>query len=92
MSTCYHLTLFCVAGSQATQRAQENLQRFCEHELGGHCRLELIDVMTQPALALERKILVTPTLIRDEPKPERRVIGDFSDPHRLRESLGFSAH
>jgi len=85
---CYHLTLFGVADSRATQRARDNLQCFCARELGGNCLLDFIDVLTQPALALERKILVTPTLVLDEPKPERRVIGDLSDVRRLRAGLG----
>ena len=60
-----------------------NLRHVCEHDLGGDCSLEIIDVLEQPARAEEAKVLATPTLIKLLPPPLRRIIGDLSDKDRL---------
>jgi KaiB domain. len=56
-----------------------NLRRICEQELAGKYDLEIIDVLENPQLAEDEKILATPTLIKQLPPPLRRVIGDLSD-------------
>jgi circadian clock protein KaiB len=69
-----------VTGS--TPRAEQaigNLRRICEEELRGEYELEIIDVLENPQLAEDEKILATPTLIKSLPLPLRRVIGDLSD-------------
>ena len=45
----------------------------------GQYQLEIIDVLEQPQVAEDDKILATPTLIKQLPPPLRRVIGDLSD-------------
>lgn len=45
--------------------------------------LEIIDVLEQPQLAEDEKILATPTLIKRLPPPLRRVIGDLSDKEKV---------
>jgi circadian clock protein KaiB len=60
-----------------------NLRRICEDELKGRYELQIIDVMTQPQLAEDEKILATPTLIKQLPLPLRRVIGDLSDREKV---------
>jgi circadian clock protein KaiB len=56
--------------------------------LGDDWDVELIDLLEHPELAREHQVLVTPTLIRRYPKPERRIIGDFSEPDRVVAGLG----
>jgi circadian clock protein KaiB len=73
-----------VAG--ATPRAVaaiENLRRICEKDLKGRYELEVIDVLKNPELAEQDKILATPTLIKQLPPPLRRVIGDLSDAEKV---------
>ena len=41
--------------------------------------LKVIDVLKNPQLAEEDKILATPTLSKILPPPVRRIIGDLSD-------------
>ena len=52
-----------------------------EHEL------EVIDVLVHPELADDARILATPTVLRINPPPERRVVGDLSDTERLMAAL-----
>jgi circadian clock protein KaiB len=60
-----------------------NLRRICEQELAGQYALEVIDVLENPQLAEDEKILATPTLIKQLPPPLRRVIGDLSDTEKV---------
>ena len=39
----------------------------------------MIDVYQQPILARDGQIVATPTLVREFPKPVRRLIGNLSD-------------
>ena len=45
--------------------------------------LKVIDVLKNPQLAEEDKILATPTLAKILPPPVRRIIGDLSDRERV---------
>ena len=45
--------------------------------------LKVIDVLKNPQLAEEDKILATPTLSKILPPPVRRIIGDLSDRERV---------
>ena len=44
---------------------------------------QIIDVLENPQLAEDAKILATPTLIKRLPPPLRRVIGDLSDKEKV---------
>lgn len=60
-----------------------NLRRICEEELQGQYDLQIIDVVENPQIAEDEKILATPTLIKRLPLPLRRVIGDLSDKEKV---------
>jgi circadian clock protein KaiB len=73
-----------VTGSSARAAvAIANLQRICDTELQGQYELQIIDVLLDPQLAEDEKILATPTLIKQLPPPLRRVIGDLSDKDKV---------
>jgi circadian clock protein KaiB len=79
----YVLRLFVTGASPRAQLAIANLRRICEQELRGQYELEIIDVLENPQLAEDEKILATPTLIKQLPPPLRRVIGDLSDKEKV---------
>ena len=66
-----------------TQTAIANLRRICEAELGSQYDLEIIDVLENPQIAEDHRILATPTLVKQLPPPLRRVIGDLSDREKV---------
>ena len=45
--------------------------------------LTVIDVFEHPHLAEKMNILATPTVIKEQPDPVRRIIGDLSDSDRM---------
>ena len=75
--------MFVTGDSARTGTAIANLRRICEQELEGRYDLEIIDVLENPELAEDEKILATPTLIKSLPLPLRRVIGDLSDTEKV---------
>ncbi|MBI1926091.1 circadian clock protein KaiB [Candidatus Poribacteria bacterium] len=86
----YLLKLYITGHTPQSERAIANLQQICEEQLQGQYELVIIDLLEQPHIAEEAKILVTPTLIKELPPPIRRVIGDLSDIERV--LLGLDLH
>jgi circadian clock protein KaiB len=63
--------------------ALANLRRVCEENIPGRYRIEVIDLVEQPARARTDQIVAIPTLVRRLPAPIRKVIGDLSNADRV---------
>jgi len=83
----YKLTLYVTGTTPRSQTALVNVRRLCETELHGRYDLEVVDLCKDPALAADEFIIAAPTLVKRQPLPERRFIGDMSQTDRLREGL-----
>jgi circadian clock protein KaiB len=77
------LKLFITGMTPNAKRAIENLHRICEEELNGEYEIIVIDVLEQPQLAEDEKILATPTVVKVLPEPLRRIIGDLADTEKV---------
>ncbi len=84
----YSFALFVAGATERSDAARSNLRMLCESRLTDGYELTVIDVMEQPELAEEKRILATPTVIRLNPLPQRRVVGDLSDQNRAAVALG----
>lgn len=73
------LALFVAGASDLSVRAISNVRALCEVHLSGRFQLVVIDVHQTVAAARVYDVLATPTLIKEYPLPERRVVGDLSD-------------
>jgi circadian clock protein KaiB len=82
-SSIYLLKLFVTGTSPRAAVAVENLRRICAEQLDGRFRIQVIDVLEEPHLAEEERVLATPTLIKRLPPPLRRIIGDLSDQEKV---------
>lgn len=81
------LTLYVSGTSPHSASAVETIRELCVTELAGIVDLEIIDVNEQPALVVRDQVLAAPTLVKHLPAPLRRLVGDLSDPDRLRLGL-----
>ncbi|GFE69833.1 circadian clock KaiB family protein [Chroococcus sp. FPU101] len=79
----YTFRLYITGNSIRSQRAIANLFRICREELDDPYSVEIIDVLEQPYLAEQEKIIVTPTLIKQLPLPLQRIIGDLTDTQKV---------
>src|SRR5258705_9931608 len=73
------LRLYVAGATDRSRRAVRRARQLCETELNGDVDLQVIDVYQQPILARDGQIVATPTLVREFPRPVRRLIGDLSN-------------
>ena len=79
----YVLRLYVTGLTSRSLAAIEMTKRTCEEFLRGRYDLEVIDLSRHPALAEGEQIIAAPTLVRQLPKPLRRLVGDLSDQERV---------
>ena len=79
----YILKLYVAGNTPNSMRALKTLRNILETEFRGVYALKVIDVLKNPQLAEEDKILATPNLSKILPPPVRRIIGDLSDRERV---------
>jgi circadian clock protein KaiB len=75
----YVLRLYVAGATERSRKAVLRARQLCEAELKGNFELEVIDVFQQPILARDGQIVATPTLVREFPRPVRRLIGNLSN-------------
>ena len=79
----YVLRLYVTGETPNSVRAINNLKGLLAGELKGLYELQIVDVMKNPQLAEDEKILATPMLSRVLPLPMRRIIGDLSEKDKV---------
>jgi len=77
------LRLYVAGQTPKSITALANLKRLCEGHLAGRYRIEVVDLVNQPHLARRDEIVVIPTLVRKQPPPITRIIGDLSNEERV---------
>ena len=86
----YMLRLFTSGTTPRSTRALRNLREICETDLEGNYDLEVVDIYQEPGRATESDIIAAPTLIKEEPLPIKRLIGDLSDRPKVLLSLAIA--
>ncbi len=79
----YILKLYVAGNTPNSVRALRTLNNILDQEFKGVYALKVIDVLKNPQLAEEDKILATPTLSKILPPPVRKIIGDLSDREKV---------
>jgi circadian clock protein KaiB len=79
----YVLKLYVAGNTANSVRALKILKNILDQEFQGIYALKVIDVLKNPQLAEEDKILATPTLSKILPPPVRKIIGDLSDREKV---------
>jgi len=83
MGSRYLLKLYVLGQTANSQKAIKNLNALLKNELKDLYTLKIIDILKNPRLAEEDKILATPTLTKALPLPIRKIIGDLSDKEKV---------
>jgi circadian clock protein KaiB len=81
------LRLYVTGMMPYSSRAITTLRCLCEKYLSGRYDLDVIDLYQHPEMARGAEIVVIPTLIKEQPLPVRRIIGDLSDEDRVLKGL-----
>jgi circadian clock protein KaiB len=76
------LRLFVAGMGPRSTRAVADVKRICE-AIGALCSVQIVDIYQQPEEAAAAQIVAVPTLVRDRPLPQRKVIGAIDDVERV---------
>jgi circadian clock protein KaiB len=79
----FELRLYVAGQTEKSVAALANLKRICETHLAGRYRIEIIDLVKAPQLAVVDQIVALPTLVRRLPEPIKKIIGDLSNEQRV---------
>jgi circadian clock protein KaiB len=82
------LRLYIAGNSAVSRRATQNLDRLQRLIKPQGWDVEVIDILAQPELAEQARILATPTLSYEHPVRPRRIVGDLSDTGSVLDFLG----
>jgi circadian clock protein KaiB len=69
--------LYIAGQSAKDEHVVDTITQILKHEYGTDYQFEVIDVIEHPELATRDNILATPTLVKYDPQPVRKIIGDF---------------
>jgi circadian clock protein KaiB len=86
----YVLRLYVTGMTARSTRAINVVRGVCDEMLSGRYTLEIIDVYQQPLRISEDQIVAIPTLVKCEPSPLRKIVGDMSNRERLLLGLGLA--
>lgn len=84
----YVLRIYNANRTSDSEQLGQKFEQILNEHYPGCCRVEVIDVLTEPERAVDDRVYVTPTLVKALPEPIRRVIGDVSDPNKVLMLLG----
>jgi len=79
----YVLRLYVAGSTPQSSRAITNLKTICQTHLKYRYALKVVDLYEQTERAEDDEIMVAPTLIRQWPLPERRLVGDLSQTEKV---------
>jgi len=84
------LRLYVVSGAPNSATARANLFDILSEIPDDSYSVEVIDCITDPRRALADGVIVTPTLVKVAPEPQRTVVGTLADRHSVLDALGFT--
>jgi circadian clock protein KaiB len=82
--------VFVAGASWRSQRVVRALHELCVAHEVSHYRVEVVDVLQDPASAERNRVLALPMVMRVAPEPVVRVVGDLSDGRLAAEVLGLN--
>jgi circadian clock protein KaiB len=83
-------TLYVAGGSDLATRALANFDRFVRARLRDRCTLNTVDVLQEPRMARQNRVVATPLLVREEPAPVVKILGDLSHEVKIIAQLGLN--
>ncbi len=86
----FRFTLYVAGDTARSQQAYADLRRICQERLGGDFEVTVVDVTVDPDAAEAERVLTTPTVVKEEPAPRRRITGDLSDAQKVLTGLGLA--
>ena len=87
----FKLCLYVADNTHNSETARANLASICAKYLPGQCEVEIVDILRDPMRAVEGGVMMTPTLVKLLPLPERRLVGTLNRTEAVLTALGIEA-
>lgn len=87
----YIFKLYVTGTTARAAQAVASIHAMCDEHLAGRYDLEVIDIYQQPDVAALEQVIAAPTLIKQEPGPIQRLVGDLSDCEKILSSLNIQS-
>lgn len=82
------LRLYVAGDGPNSVEARANLAAILLEHPDARYQLEVVDFLKEPLRAMRDGVIVTPTLMRVAPPPERKLIGTLRETATVRAALG----
>lgn len=83
LAMTWKLRLYVAGTTPKSVAAFDNLKKLCDEHLACQYSIEVVDLLKNPKLARGDQILAVPTLVRQLPRPLKKIIGDLSNKERV---------
>jgi circadian clock protein KaiB len=87
----FKFCLYVADNTENSEVARANLAAICARYLPNQFEIEIVDVLRDPSRAVEGGVMMTPTLVKLLPLPERRLVGTLSRTAAVLNTLGIEA-
>ena len=82
--------LYVAGEAPNSQLALRNLKVLCQDHYRDDYHIDVVDVLLSPERAWTEGVIVTPTVVRLNPEPGIRIIGNLSNTEQVLSVLGFA--
>ena len=83
-------TIFVAGGTDLAARALANFERVIRPRIASTCTLTVVDILKEPRKAREHRVVATPMLVREQPSPVIKILGDLSKDDAILTQLGLT--
>jgi circadian clock protein KaiB len=83
----FKFRLFVAGDTFNSAQAIRNLTALCDLHLPERHQIEIVDVFVEPHRAMAEGVLMTPTLVKLEPAPVRKIVGTLSQTQSVLQAL-----
>ena len=87
MNTRLKINLYINPSLRKHQYLYNNLRQALKRKEGADIELKVVDAVTEIDSALKDNVFMIPTIVRISPLPERRLVGNITDPRRIMKAL-----
>lgn len=84
----YQFRLYVAGDGTNSVQAKANLAELCRAHLANRSETEIVDVFQEPMRALQDGVFMTPTLVKLDPAPVRKIVGTLSQMSSVLAALG----
>ena len=83
----YKFKLYIVKDNPSSRILIEQIKYVFQNILKDGYYIDIVDILEHPELAVKDKVIASPTLIKEFPYPQKRLIGQFNDKKKLTSGL-----